>query len=293
MQDRKPTPLPSLRQRLQQPGLVVAPGVFDMVSLRLADTFGFDALYMTGFGTVASHMGLPDAGLATYSDMVGRVTAMAGMARTPLIADADTGYGGLLNIRHTVRGYEAAGAAAIQLEDQEFPKKCGHTPGRRVIPVEDMVRKIRVAADSRSSTEFLIVARTDARTTLGLDEALRRAEAYAKAGADILFVESPESEDEMRRIGAAFDLPLLANMVEGGRTPVLSQADLESIGYKLAIFPVTALLAAVAAMKAVYEGMKTNGSSAGLGVPLLSFAELTKLMGFEDVWAFERRYAED
>ena len=287
------TTTPSLRQRLRQPGLLVAPGVHDMVSLRLADGFGFDALYMTGFGTVASSMGLPDAGLATYSDMVGRVAAMAGMARTPLIADADTGYGGLLNIRHTVRGYEAAGAAAIQLEDQEFPKKCGHTPGRRVIPVDDMVRKIRVAADSRSSSEFLIVARTDARTTLGLDEALRRAEAYARAGADVLFVESPESEDEMRRIGAAFDLPLLANMVEGGRTPVLSQADLESIGYKLAIFPVTALLAAVEAMKAVYQGIRDTGSSAGLGVPLQPFGELTKLMGFDDVWAFEKRYAED
>ncbi|MFP5407115.1 MAG: oxaloacetate decarboxylase, partial [Gammaproteobacteria bacterium] len=177
----------SLRQRLRQPGLVVAPGVFDMVSVRMADSLGFDALYMTGFGTVASHLGLPDAGLATYSDMVGRVAAMAGMAATPLIADADTGYGGLLNLRHTVRGYEAAGAAAMQLEDQEFPKKCGHTPGRRVIPLEDMVRKIEVAVDSRHSADFQIIARTDAHTALGLDEALRRGEAYARAGADVLF----------------------------------------------------------------------------------------------------------
>ena len=215
----------TLRLRLQQPGLLVAPGVFDMVSLRLANSFGFDALYMTGFGTVASHTGLPDAGLATYSDMVGRVKAMASMAQTPLIADGDTGYGGLLNVQHTVRGYEAAGAAAIQLEDQEFPKKCGHTPGRRVIPMADMVRKIQVAVDARSSPDFLIIARTDARSTLGLDEALRRAEAYARAGADVLFLESPETEEEMRRIGRSFDLPLLANMVEGGRTPVLSQRD--------------------------------------------------------------------
>jgi 2-methylisocitrate lyase-like PEP mutase family enzyme len=281
----------SLRSRLQQPGLIVAPGVFDMVSLRLADSFGFDALYMTGYGTVASHLGLPDAGLATYSDMVGRVSAMAGMARTPLIADADTGYGGLLNMRHTVRGYEAAGACAIQLEDQEFPKKCGHTPGRRVIPMEDMVQKIRVAADARSSKDFLIIARTDARTALGLDEALRRAEAYAKAGADILFVESPESEEEMRRIGRSFDVPLVANMVERGRTPVLSRAELESIGYKLAIFPVTALLAAVQAMAGVYQTFKEQGSSAGSSVPLYDFADLTRLMGFEDVWAFEQRYA--
>ncbi len=282
----------SLAARLREPGLVVAPGVFDMVSLRLADSFGFDALYMTGYGTVASHMGLPDAGLATYSDMVGRVTAMAGMARTPLIADADTGYGGLLNMRHTMRGYEAAGAAAIQLEDQEFPKKCGHTPGRRVIPMEDMVRKIQVAVDTRRSPDFLIIARTDARTSLGLDEALRRAEAYARAGADILFVESPESEQEMRRIGSAFDVPLVANMVERGRTPVLSRPELEALGYKIAIFPVTALLAAVKAMADVYQGFQQHGSSAGTSVPLYDFADLTRLMGFEDVWAFEQRYAQ-
>jgi 2-methylisocitrate lyase-like PEP mutase family enzyme len=265
--------------------------VFDMVSLRLADTFGFEALYMTGFGTVASHLGLPDAGLATYTDMVGRVTTMAAQARTPLIADGDTGYGGLLNVRHTVRGYEAAGAAAIQLEDQEFPKKCGHTPGRRVVPTEDMVEKIRVAVGSRESKDFLVIARTDARTSLGLDEALRRAEAYARAGADVLFVESPESEEEMRRIGAAFDLPLIANMVEAGRTPVLSRADLESIGYRIAIFPVTALLAAVHVMTKLYGELKASGSSAGTSVPLHDFAALTRLMGFEDVWAFERAHA--
>lgn len=281
----------ALRERLQQPGLLSAPGIHDMVSLRLADTFGFDALYMTGFGTVASHMGLPDAGLATYSDMVGRVKAMASMARTPLIADGDTGYGGLLNVAHTVRGYEEAGAAAIQLEDQEFPKKCGHTPGRRVIPVADMVRKLQVASDARTSGDFLIIARTDARSALGLDEALRRAEAYARAGADILFVESPESQDEMRQIGRNFELPLLANMVEGGRTPVLSQQELEAIGYKLAIFPVTALLAATQAMKAVYESFKQTGSSAGISTPLMPFADLTKLMGFEEIWEFEKRYA--
>jgi 2,3-dimethylmalate lyase len=286
----------TLRDRLKQPGLIVAPGVFDMVSLRLADTFGFDALYMTGFGTVASSTGLPDAGLATYSDMVGRVKAMAGMARTPLIADGDTGYGGLLNVQHTVRGYEAAGAQAIQLEDQEFPKKCGHTPGRRVIPMADMVRKIKVAVDARTSSDFLIIARTDARSSLGLDEALRRAEAYAAAGADILFVESPESVDEMRQIGLLgkrLGVPLLANMVEGGRTPVLSKRELEDVGYKIAIYPVTALLAATAAMKAVYAQLLATGSSSTMPVPLMPFADITKLMGFEEVWAFDKKYAED
>src|SRR5690606_20933234 len=182
----------SLAQRLKQPGLVSAPGVFDMISAKIADSMGFDALYMTGFGTVASYLGLPDAGLATYTDMVSRVRQIAEGTKTPLIADGDTGYGGLLNVDFTVRGYEAAGAAAIQIEDQEYPKKCGHTPGRRVIPIEDAVRKIKVAVEARSSNDFLIIARTDARTSLGLDEALRRGEAFAKAGADLIFIESPE-----------------------------------------------------------------------------------------------------
>ena len=283
---------PDLRKRLGQKQLVVAPGVFDMVSLRCANQFGFDALYMTGFGTVASHLGLPDAGLATYTDMVGRVKAMAAQAAAPLIADGDTGYGGLLNVRHTVRGYEEAGASAIQLEDQEFPKKCGHTPGRRVIPAEDMIKKIRVAVESRRSADFLVIARTDARTTLGLDEALRRAEAYAKAGADVLFVESPESEEEMRTIGRAFDLPLVANMVEKGRTPLLSREELQALGFRLAIFPVTALLAALRAMSGVYAHFRDTGSSAGVAVPLHDFADLTKLMGFEDIWEFDRTHAD-
>jgi 2-methylisocitrate lyase-like PEP mutase family enzyme len=180
-----------LAQRLKQPGLVVAPGIFEMISAKIADRMGFDCLYMTGYGVVASHLGLPDAGLATYSDMVGRVAQIARMTRTPFIADGDTGYGGLLNVQHAVRGYEAAGACGIQLEDQEFPKKCGHMPGRRVIPAADMAAKVRVAVDSRSDPDFLVIARTDARTTLGLDEALRRGVAYLEAGAEVLLVVSP------------------------------------------------------------------------------------------------------
>jgi 2-methylisocitrate lyase-like PEP mutase family enzyme len=248
---------------------------------------------MTGYGTVASLLGLPDAGLATYTEMVGRVKAMAEMAKTPLIADGDTGYGGLLNVRHTMRGYEAAGAVAIQLEDQEFPKKCGHTPGRRVIPMEDMIKKIEVAVASRIDPNFKIIARTDARTTLGLDEALRRGEAYARAGADILFIESPETEEEMRRIGTTFpNHPLIANMVEKGRTPVLSKLELEQLGYKIAIFPVTALLASVQAMTKVYEHFKNSGSSINNPVDLYDFGDLSKLMGFEDVWEFEKLFVE-
>jgi 2-methylisocitrate lyase-like PEP mutase family enzyme len=281
-----------LSERLAHPGLIVAPGVYDLVSAKLAAMAGFDALYMTGFGVVASHLGYPDAGLATYSDMVGRVRQIAEGVATPLIADGDTGYGGLLNVEHTVRGYEAAGAQAIQLEDQEFPKKCGHTPSRRVIPLADAARKIKVAAESRSSKGFKIIARTDARTAHGLDEALRRGEAFLNAGADILFIESPESEDEMRRIGAAFEAPLLANMVEGGRTPILSRADLESIGYKVAIYPVSGLLAASAALSSVYAHIRSEGTTLGWTGELMAFSEFVRMIGFERIWEFERRNAE-
>ncbi|MGL1834724.1 isocitrate lyase/PEP mutase family protein [Rhodocyclaceae bacterium SMB388] len=281
-----------LKARLAEPGLICAPGIFDGISAKIADDMGFDALYMTGYGTVASYLGLPDAGLATYTDMVNRVATFAGNCRTPLIADGDTGYGGLLNVEHAVRGYEKAGAAAIQIEDQEFPKKCGHTPGRRVIPIDDMVKKVRVAVEARDSSDFLIIARTDARTTLGLDEALRRGEAYAKAGADIVFVESPESEDEMAKICRAIDRPLIANIVEGGRTPVLSRAVLEELGYRIAIFPASGFLAAGAALRSTFRTILDEGSTAGHEEALYPFNEFSKLMGFERVWEFDKRHAQ-
>jgi 2,3-dimethylmalate lyase len=281
---------PNLRSRLASKELLVAPGVFDGISAKIADQMGFEALYMTGYGTVASHLGLPDAGIATYTDMVGRVGVIAKATQTPLIADGDTGYGGLLNVQHTVRGYEAAGAVAIQLEDQEFPKKCGHMLGRRVVPIDDMVDKIKVATSSRDDGNFLIIARTDARTTLGLDEALRRADAYAKAGADILFVESPESIEEMRTIGRTFDRPLVANMVEGGRTPVVDKKTLEELGYAIAIFPAFGFLAAGEALRQVYGHLKAHGSSVGGNVPLYKFGEFSELMGFGAVAAFDRKY---
>jgi 2-methylisocitrate lyase-like PEP mutase family enzyme len=278
---------PNLRPRLAKKQLLVAPGVFDGISARIADQMGFEALYMTGYGTVASHLGLPDAGIATYTDMVGRVAVLAKATKTPLIADGDTGYGGLLNVQYSVRGYEAAGAVAIQLEDQEFPKKCGHMLGRRVVPIEDMVEKIKVAVGSRDSSDFLIIARTDARTTLGLEEALRRAEAYAKAGADILFIESPESIEEMRIIGQSFDRPLMANMVEGGRTPIADRKTLEEIGYSIAIFPAFGFLAAGEALRKVYRHLRENGSSVGGDIPLYKFSEFSNLMGFGAVAAFD------
>ncbi|RII37887.1 carboxyvinyl-carboxyphosphonate phosphorylmutase [Pseudooceanicola sediminis] len=282
---------PALRQKLTSGDFILAPGVFDLISTLIADRAGFPALYVTGYGTVASHLGLPDAGLATYTEMLGRISQMVKRADTPIIADADTGYGGLLNVRHTVQGYEDAGVTAIQIEDQEFPKKCGHTPGRRVVAMQDMVRKVEVAVDSRRSDDFLIIARTDARTTLGLDEAIRRGKAYAAAGADIVFVESPESPEEMRRIADEIDRPLMANMVEGGRTPILTAEALADLGYALAIHPATGFLAVGAALTAAYADLLAHGETTE-AIPMHSFSDFNTLVGFEDVWAFERRFPE-
>ncbi|MBS7812847.1 isocitrate lyase/PEP mutase family protein [Roseococcus pinisoli] len=285
---------PSLKACFDRKKFVVAPGIFDMISAKVADGMGFDCLYVTGFGTVASGLGLPDAGIATYTDMISRIGRFAQMSRTPVIADADTGYGGLLNVRHTVMGYEAAGVSGIQLEDQEVPKKCGHTPGRRVIPAEEMVLKIKVAAEARRDPNFLIVARTDARTGLGLEEAIRRGRMYGEAGADIVFIESPESEAEMVAIGKAItDKPLLANNVEGGRTPILSKARLEEIGYGIAIYPAVGFLAAAAALERAYSHLKTAGDSNGLPASeSYGFGRICELMGFPEVWDFERRWAQ-
>jgi 2-methylisocitrate lyase-like PEP mutase family enzyme len=246
---------------------------------------------MTGYGTVASALGVADAGLASYSEMLDRVRVIAGAIPVPFIADGDTGYGGLLNVDRTVRGYAAAGAAGIQIEDQEFPKKCGHTEFRRVIPADDAVAKIRVAVDARPSRDFLIVARTDARYAEGLDAALRRADRFLAAGADILFVESPESLEELRRVAETFrGATLLANMVEGGRTPYLSASELAGMGFKVGLYPATGFLSAARALQLAYGHLRAEGVSTGSPAPLLPFAEMNTLMGFPAVHAFEARY---
>jgi 2-methylisocitrate lyase-like PEP mutase family enzyme len=283
---------PRLKAAFAARRFIVAPGIYDMISARIADAMGFDCLYVTGFGTVASHLGVPDAGIATFTDMVGRVGTMARGCATPVIADADTGYGGLLNVRHTVLGYEAAGVSGIQLEDQEMPKKCGHTPGRRVIAAEEMVLKIKVAVEARRDPNMLIVARTDARTTLGLDEAIRRGRMFAAAGADVIFIESPETEAEMAAIGRAIDKPLLANMVEGGRTPILPAKRLAELGYAMAIYPGAGFLAAAQALDRVYAHLKAEGDSLGIGESY-GFKRMTELMGFPEVWAFDAKWAQE
>jgi len=284
----------TLKSLLADREFIVAPGVFEMLSARIADRMGFHALYMTGYGISASHLGVADAGIATYRDMVERARVIASGTGRPLIADADTGFGGLINVRETVRGYEAAGVQAVQIEDQEMPKKCGHTAGRRVVPLREAVRRIEVAVDARRSADCLIVARTDARTSLGLDEAIARARAYACAGADILFVEAPESEDEFARVGEALagEAALLANMVPSGRSPVVSADALKRYGFSIAIYPTAGMNAACAALEQAYAHLERHGSTKGCPVPSYSMDQLHTLVGFPDVWAFERRFVE-
>ena len=266
---------------------ISAPGVFDPLSARVAEQSGANALYMTGYGVSASLLGKPDAGLVSYREMVDRVRAIFEVTTVPLIADGDTGFGGLANVRQAVQGYENAGASAIQIEDQEYPKRCGHTRNRKVISTEDMVRKIELACETRESDTFLIVARTDARTEHGLDEALSRAEAYRSAGADVLFVESPESLDEMRMINEQLSgTPTLANMVGGGKTPMLAEAELNALGYDIAIHPVYLLGAAVTAMREALRTLQATGQEANSAA---SLDELNTLVDFESIWALDER----
>lgn len=285
---------PILRKKLDAKEFLVVPGVQDMIAAVMTKKVGFDIVYGSGYWLTASCLGLPDAGLATYTQMVDRMRTVAQTTGAALIADADTGYGGLLNVHHTVRGYEAAGVTAIQLEDQEFPKKCGHTPYKRCIPTQDMVDKIRVAVEAREDKEnFLIIARTDARASLGVDEAMRRMEAYAKAGADILFFEAPQSEEEMRRACEAFDVPMLANMADGGKTPILPAKVLKEIGYALAIYPSMTSLVAAAAMEKALRKLKEEGISQSPDIDMFDFGEFCNLIGFPQVWEFEKRWARD
>ncbi len=279
------------REKLATKQFFVVPGIQDMIAAVIANKVGFDIVYGTGYWLTASAWGLPDAGIATSTEMHNRMATLVKTSDAAVIADGDTGYGGLLNVHHTVRGYEAAGVTSIQLEDQEFPKKCGHTPYKRLVPTEDMVEKIKVAVDARTDPNFLIIARTDARQSEGMDGVLRRLEAYAEAGADVVFPEALTSEEEMRTACETFDKPVMANMSNGGLTPVPPADVLAQIGYAYAIYPSLTSLAAAAAMEKALIDLKDKG----IGEPdgLFSFKEFCSLIGFEEVWAFDRKWALD
>jgi 2-methylisocitrate lyase-like PEP mutase family enzyme len=282
---------PILRQKLERGEFFYAPGLQDMISAVIARDVGFDIVYASGYWLTASGFGLPDAGIATYSQMLDRVATLARtMPNAAVIADADTGYGGLLNVHHTVKGYQAAGVTAIQIEDQEFPKKCGHTPYKRVVPIETMVAKVKVAREAITDPDMLLIARTDALSGEGFDVTLRRAEAYGEAGADILFVEALTSEEQMRKACAVLSKPVMANMADGGKTPIRSASELEEIGYACAIYPAMTSLAAAAAVRHALTRLRETGTSVNPDVPLEDFNQFCSLIGFEEVWAFEERW---
>jgi len=286
-----PNSTPSLRTLIERPGLLVVPGAHDAVAARVIEAAGFEAVYMTGYGVSASRVGVPDVGLADLGEMLGGLRALRRAVSLPICADADTGFGGPLNVRRTVREYEAAGASAIQIEDQLHPKRCGHTLGREVAPAREMVHRIEVALEARSSDELLVIARTDARTTLGLDEALERARLYAEAGADLLFVESPETEDEMKRIAGELPLPTVVNLVEGGRTPLLAHARLAELGFKIVLHPVTALLASLRAMHDTLATLREHGDPEAASSALEDFGDAGALLGFPEADAFSKRHS--
>jgi 2-methylisocitrate lyase-like PEP mutase family enzyme len=253
-----------LRQLLAADELIVAPGVYDGISAALVSKLGFAAAYMTGAGVAAS-LGLPDIGLVTLTEMAGRARALAAQLDVPLLADADTGYGSPINVVRTVREYEAAGVAAIQLEDQTFPKRCGHLAGKEVIGAEEFATSLRAAVEARD--EMLIVARTDARAPLGLGEAIARAQRYASIGADVIFVEAPRNVEEIEEIAARVDAPLLLNLVPGGLTPSVDHARLAELGYRIAIYPGAVMMAIVPAAMASLSALQGRGLELPDSVP--------------------------
>jgi methylisocitrate lyase len=279
-----------LRALLAGPGIVMVPGAHDAFTARLIEQTGFPACYMTGAGSVAALLGLPDVGLITMTEMVMNARYIARAVSLPVICDADTGYGNAINVMRTVREYEAAGVAGIHLEDQVFPKRCGHMEGKVLVPLEEMAAKIRAACEAREDPDFVIIARTDSRAGEGVDGAIRRARAYVEAGADVLFPEAPQSREELARFAAEIPGPLLANMTEFGKSPLVPAAELERMGYRLVLYPVSALRVAHRAMQELFAQIKRTGSQEALLDRMAHRQELYELVGLPAVHAAERRF---
>ncbi|MGQ0652906.1 MAG: isocitrate lyase/PEP mutase family protein, partial [Betaproteobacteria bacterium] len=279
-----------LRELLKRPGAIMAPGVADALNARLVKRHGFEAIYMTGAGTTAVRLGMPDVGLLTATEMIDNAGRIAEASGLPLIADADNGYGGVLNVRRTIQGYERAGVAGVHLEDQVIPKRCGHLAGKQVVPVEEAVAKIRAAADARTDPDFVIIARTDAIAVEGFEAALERAERYREAGADVLFVEAPNAEQLPKIAPRLKGAPLLYNMATSGRTPFLAKDEIERLGFKLIIYPNWVMLAAIKAASEVLRTLKNEGTIARLAPQVPSFKEFFDLVGMDEVQEMEARY---
>ena len=284
-------PIPDrVRRLLDERGALVFPGVYDTLSAKVAERAGFPLAFISGYAVSATFIGQPDLGLLTQTEIVERARQICGAANIPILVDADTGYGDVLNVVRTVRALIGAGAAGCFLEDQAWPKRCGHMRGKEVVAAEAWLRKIRAAVETRGDRDFFIVARTDALAAGGLDEALARVEAARAAGADATFVEAPRSLDELREIGRRAPRPTVANMVERGRTPVLGRAELAALGFDLILYPVTGLYAAAQALTDVYRRLRDTGASGGADGRLMDFERFNELIGADECRALAARF---
>lgn len=279
-----------LKKLIEAPEILVMPGVYDALSAKLAERAGFEAGLMSGYSVSAGMLGEPDVGYLTMTEMAFALKRTCDATTIPVMADGDTGYGNAMNVRRVVREYESAGAAGVFFEDQEWPKRCGHMEGKRVIPLEEHAMKIRAAVEARRDKDFVIMARTDARAVNGLDDAIARARAYAAAGADALFVEAPQSVAEMRLIAAALDKPLMANMVERGKTPLLPLAELQAMGYGFVTYPVAAVYTVTAALTRLWAELKATGTTEGVRGAMVPFPEFNELIGLSEYREADLRY---
>ena len=285
-------PAATLRKMINQRGSFIVPGVYDALSAKIADHLGFRVLFHTGYGTAASLLALPDIGMISFKEMLDRVDSICKTTNKPVIADADTGYGNVLNVMRTVKEYIRAGAAGLILEDQVWPKRCGHMKGKSVIPVEEMVGKIAAAVEARDElgSDLVIVGRTDSFATGGLDEAIERVRTFKKAGADVLFVEAPLENSDLAEIAKKVRMPLLLNQIEGGRTPIIPVREAEKLGFKILLFPLTALFAAARNVYDVLEYLKRESRTDGLENKMIGFEDFNELLDSEKYFELEKRY---
>ncbi len=281
------------RQMLSDPGIITAPGAYDCLTAAIIEKTGFAAVYMTGAGTSVARIGYPDLALATATEMMSNAAAIAATVGVPVIADADTGYGGTMNVRRTIREYERTGVAAVHIEDQQFPKRCGHLDDKRVVPIDEMVQKIRAAADARTDDDFTLIVRTDALAVTGWDDTMRRCDAFTEAGADALFVEAIRSPEEAADVVARTSVPLLYNFVESGKSPLLTVSELESLGFKIVIFPGSAFMAVAHTVARVMADLKTFGTTEHLIGEMSSLTDAFELMGLSEMLERDAGYAHD
>ncbi|MEK7783744.1 MAG: isocitrate lyase/PEP mutase family protein [Candidatus Binatota bacterium] len=279
-----------IREFLSVKGSLVMPGVYDALSAKIAARAGFEVIFITGYSLSATLLGEPDFGLLTQTEMLSATQRICSVVETPIIVDADTGYGNALNVIRTVKELIRAGAAGMFLEDQVWPKRCGHMKGKQVIPLEEQLKKLQAAISARAGSDLYIVARTDARQALGLKEAIARGIAFKEAGADAVFIEAPESKEEMREIARNVPGPLVANMIEGGVTPLMRPEELKEIGFELIVWPLGPLYASAQALQGVYTTLRQKGTTAGMLDQLISFDEFHKIVGLEEKYKLDAQY---